>query len=66
MKIGLMYCLYTCVMSSLEWPKEVLVSVCKIFRWSLALVLMLSVCLLNDIPLSKMTLREVSVLLNVA
>jgi len=32
-KIGLMYCLYTCAMYSLECPRDVIVSALKTFKW---------------------------------
>ena len=49
--MGLMFCLYVCLISSLEWLKDVIVSAGKTFRWVLALVLILSVCCPNVIPL---------------
>ena len=54
---GLMYCLYTRVMSSLNYPNVVLVSVRRILRRVLVLLLMLSVCVLNVIPMSYVTPR---------
>ena len=46
-----MYCLYTRVVSSLDWPNVVLVSAGRTLKWIFALVLM-SVYVLKDIRLS--------------
>ena len=58
-----MNCLYSVVMSSLEWPYVVCVSALRTFRRCLALVLMSVVCGLNVIILSKVTPRILGVLL---
>ena len=56
-----MYCLYVVVMSSLECPKVVCESARMTFSRFLALVLIVSVCCLNVIPLSNVTPRMVGV-----
>ena len=47
-----MYCMYTMVISSLDWLNFVLLSARRIIRQVQAFVLMLSGCGLNDTPLS--------------
>ena len=42
--MGLMYCLYTRVMSSLDWPNVVLVSARRTLRQVFALMFIMSVC----------------------
>ena len=59
--MGLMYCLYTRVMSSLDWPNVVLVSARRTLRRVFALVFMLSVCGENLIFLSYVTPSVVGV-----
>ena len=59
--MSLMYCLYTWVMSSLDWPNVVLVSARRTLRRVFALVFMLSVCGENLIFLSYVTLIVVGV-----
>ena len=59
--VGLMYCLYTRVMSSLDCPNVVLVSALRTLKRVLALVLMLFVSGLNLILLSYVTPNVVAV-----
>ena len=56
-RMGLMYCLYSVVMSSLECPNVVCVSALRTFKRVLAGVFILSVCCLNVTPLSSVTPR---------
>lgn len=60
--MGLMYCFYTRVKSSLIWPNFVLASGWMTLRRVLALLFMLSVCSMNDILLSYVTPSVVAVL----
>ena len=53
--MGLMYCLYTRVMSSWGTPNAVLVSVRRTLKRVLILLMILSRCVLNDIPLPYVT-----------
>ena len=55
MSLGLMYCLYTRVMFSLDWPNFVSVSARRTLRRVFALVFMLLVCGMNDMLLSYVT-----------
>lgn len=57
--VGLMNCLYTCVMCSLECPYFVCVSARSTFSLLFALVFMLSVCCLNVSMGSSVTPRIV-------
>ena len=49
-RLGLMYWLYTRIMPSSDWANVVLVSASKTLSRVLGLMLILSVCVLNDIP----------------
>ena len=60
--MGLLYCLYTRVMTSLDSPNVVLVSVQRTLRHVFAFVLMLSAFGLNVIPLSCVSPSVVTVL----
>ena len=62
LSMGLMYCLYTRVMSSLDWPNVVLVRARNTLRRVLVLLFMLSVCWVNDMLLSYVTQSVVAVL----
>ena len=56
-RMGLMYCLNSVVISSLEWPYVVCVSARRTFSRCWALVFVISVCCLNVMPLSIVTPR---------
>ena len=58
---GLMYCLYVCVMSSLEWQYVLWVRARSTFRRVLALVFTLEMCSPKVNPLSKVSPRIVGV-----
>ena len=64
MSMGLMYCLYTRVMCSLDWSNVVLASAWRTLRRVLALVLMLSVCVMT-FPMSYVAPCVVAVLMYV-
>jgi len=59
--MGLMYCLYTRVMSSLDWPNVVLVSARRTLIRVFALVFMLSMWVVNLILLAYVTPSVVDV-----
>jgi len=64
-RMGLMYCLYTWVMSSLEWPKDVFGSARRTFRRVFAFVFMLGlVTFFMLLQVFQMSFRRFTVSLN--